>query len=102
VTLTVGSAGIAVVNYDVAFSAPSCVAFVDFAMSGANTRTPAFVTGEQILSLGFDAPFVNTTFSKAVVLTGLTAGSTTFTLKYNSSTGGTVTFYSRNLNVVCF
>lgn len=98
VTVTIGANGIALVSIyahlgnDTATSASA----MSFFMSGANTSTP--VDGYAIFynaSVNSAQGWIGATF----MLTGLAAGSTTFTANYRVN-GGTGTFLSRQLSVV--
>lgn len=70
--------------------------YVDFAISGTNTRSASDTT-----ALIQGATAQNYNMSKVTVLTGLTAGSCTFKMKYRV-TGGTGTFANRNIIVEPF
>lgn len=94
VTVTVGVNGIALVTIGCAqANTAGNYNNMSFAVSGASTVAAA--DGNAMSNNG-------TTFlsaSKTVMLTGLTAGSNTFTAKYDT-TGGTATFQNRQISVV--
>lgn len=96
VTAVIGASGIAMVIFSatMANNTGSSVSSVSFVASGANTIS----AGTYGLGNTFAANF-SFTSSRAVTLTGLTAGSTTFTLKYEVN-GGTGTFASREISVI--
>jgi hypothetical protein len=95
VTVTIGANGLALVSI-------SCISAnsganenrMTYAMSGTNTLAAADANCV-VSGLGT----ANVTTSRTKVLTGLTPGSTTFTLSYRV-TGGTGTFSNREISVV--
>ena len=71
--------------------------FVSFAVSGATTVAAT----DDYSGFCFNgAASMQVTSGRAIVLTGLTAGSNTFTLKYRSVSGASVTFRRRTISVV--
>lgn len=97
VTATVGASGMALVMISVGslnFSANPSSGLISFAMSGANVVSA---------SDGESAQAGNTTNGISpnlqILLTGLTAGSTTFKMKYRA-TAGTVNFINRRIAVI--
>jgi hypothetical protein len=69
---------------------------VGCALSGANTVAAQDATGLAIHAI---AGILALRHSAVTVMTGLTPGSTTFTLKYRAVGGGAVTFINREINV---
>jgi hypothetical protein len=71
---------------------------ISFAVSGATTVTAA----DQYGTLQFYGAATNAQFavSSAVVITGLTAGSNTFTMKFKSNGSNSAFFENRNISVV--
>lgn len=100
VTVTIGPAGIAVVFLDFQYiNSQTSSGTMHYAMSGANTASPFSLDGVDVFNT--DPGNAITTFARAQVLTGLTAGSTTFTAKYTGSVLG-AEFYRRHIQVVSF
>lgn len=100
VTVTIGANGVALlVVSSQSFQANNgAQSFASFSASGANT-----IAASDANALAFGLPTVGSgmmaQFSKVKILTGLTPGSTTFTLAYRVS-GGTGTFTFRDISVV--
>ena len=98
VTVTVTTVGKAVVTLtsfiSTATSDNGC--FVGFAVSGATT-----VSAADTQSLKFYSPSgtAETVTTATYLVTGLTAGSNTFTAKYRSEAGWTCTYANRNIIV---
>lgn len=102
VTVTIGASGIAlvVINSINANSNSSSASYASFAASGANTITA--IDGNSAESV-YPASFTNFSATKTIFLTGLTAGSTTFKMKYKiAAGGGTATFSNRTIGVIPF
>lgn len=103
VTTTIGANGLALVSLksDVANTVSVAFCFISVAISGATTTAAADSNG--VLWQDFTANG-NGTASAVYLLTGLTAGSTTFKMKYRVQTGGggagTGTFTNRRIAVV--
>lgn len=94
VTVTVGSSGKALISLSAEhFNSVGDATFMDVTLSGANTRAASDST----------ALFLRSTAAiraaSSFMLSGLSAGSTTFTAKYKV-TSGTGTFLARNISVV--
>lgn len=94
VTVTVGANGLLLVSYYVnMFNSTTQNTFVTFSLSGANTQA---ANDNYSLSMYGTAQYnIGTT----VLVTGLSAGSTTVKMKYRVS-GGTGTFLNRRISVV--
>jgi hypothetical protein len=96
VTLTVGSSG----KVEVTVSAhidpgtSNTHASMDFALSVGNTRAASDTTA----LINYNPLIIRA--SAATLLTGLSAGSTTFTAKYKSDGGATQAFAYRSISVV--
>ena len=102
VTLTTGTKALVIINAGVSSNITNAQARYSFAVSGATTlaaddlRSAYFKTCPTLVG-GQGA--VNVTGSFAMVLTGLTAGSNTFTMKYKAF-GDSSSFQSRNITIV--
>jgi len=93
VTATIGSRGLALVTFSCEMSNSGGFNVVSYAVSGANT-----IAASDDISVVTSVTAAET-YSRTVLLTGLTAGSTTFTMKYRV-TAGTGTFLRRRIAVV--
>jgi hypothetical protein len=100
VTITTGTSVIVLITADLGDPA-NTAGFIraSFAVSGATTRAAS--DNEALVASGAaistSDPFG--TYSRAVVITGLTAGSNVFTMKYKVS-AGTASFQNRNIVIV--
>jgi hypothetical protein len=100
VTVTVGPLGIAIVSCAARISVTgSTSGYVGFAASGANTISAS--SSDSVVGFALSGTNFDTRAGEAVVLTGLTPGSTTFTMKYFAGIG-TPTFSDRKIGVVTF
>lgn len=103
VTTTIGASGKALVilSANLWNSGASQASFMSFAMSGANTAA-----ADDSLAIMQRTQAVGQTFAGAVsgvfLLTGLTAGSTTFKAKYRSGSSSTSNFQYRRIAVIPF
>lgn len=94
VTVTVGANGILLIAIAAeATNSGAFFCFNSFALSGANTLAAA--NDYRGIELGTS----NNSIGRTVILTGLTPGSTTVTMKFMVN-GGTGTFLNRTLGVV--
>lgn len=97
VTLTTGTSVFVALTCGMLKSSISNFAYMSFAVSGATTRAAndndAAVMGSAVANIG-------ATVATNVVVTGLTAGSNTFTAKYHNDGGTTWTFNRRSLVVI--
>lgn len=97
-TVTIGSTGRALVTLYTAHnnSVASSVVFMGFAVSGATT-----VAAADDFALAFTSPVGGGGIRHGAswLVTGLNAGSTTFTAKYKISVSGTGTWTDRKLTV---
>jgi CRP-like cAMP-binding protein len=89
VTVTIGANGLAMVLFSA--TAFSTQTYVSFAMSGANTQAASDTNAS--IAAGTSRQ------GAPILLTGLTAGSTTFKLKYRVASG-TGTFLDRRIAVI--
>lgn len=100
VTATIGTNGLALITFTIdAFNTVAGdYAACAVAISGATTRAAAapYETLIQMPAAGT----VEAKQSYSVVITALTPGSTTFTLKYRAIVGGTASFGAREISVV--
>lgn len=99
VTVDIGDNGLALVTMyaQMTQSNNTGSALFTVALSGANT-----VAADSSIQVRYQA-FANNAIShggNTVLLTGLTPGSTTFTMKYAAATTGTATFANRKISVV--
>ena len=95
VTVTVGASGIVLIAFSsYIFNTGTNTSFVSYAVSGANTTAASDANGVQMKMNSSDA-----TYSRMTIITGLTAGSTTFTLSYRT-TAGTATYSNRTISIV--
>lgn len=95
VTLTTGTAAKVTVTSYVSNSVTGNGALVSFAITGASS-----VSTSDSYALGSSGAAGHYRLgSRVFVVTGLTAGSNTFTSKYRADTGGTATFVFRNILV---
>lgn len=72
---------------------------MDFAISGATTRSASLTTAAKGPGVGLTETNA-LRYSTAIYLTGITAGSNTFTAKYRSWNGGTVYWKDREIFVM--
>jgi hypothetical protein len=101
ITVTTGTSALVIITCGIGNSSNSGVAmYAGFAVSGAST-VAASDTSAAYASYGAGA--INggsrDTVATALVITGLSAGSNTFTLKYRTS-AGTATFADRRIQVL--
>lgn len=98
VTVTVGANGIAIVMISsyISIGTSNSAALVSFAVSGANT-----ISASDINAFEYQAYTANSEsqLGTSITLIGLTAGSTTFKMKYRVSSG-TASFKNRNISVL--
>jgi hypothetical protein len=93
VTVTTGTK--ALVSISAAFvNSTTNQAWFSFAVSGATTVAASDTFGALLTSTGYFA------FSRTFMLTGLSPGSNTFTMKYRDAAVGTATFENRNIIVI--
>ena len=96
VTITVPSTGVVLVSMSAAMNIPSAeqAARAGVALTGANT-----VAVDDGLAL--DSQTIYSSASRTFLITGLTAGSTTFTMKYSTTSSGSAAgFRRRSLSVI--
>lgn len=101
VTVDIGSSGKAVVFlYTHAVPGASQAGYASFALSGANSQAATDALSLYAIVQGGAG---NPTYSAVFVLTGLTAGSTTFKMKYRALTSGhSCAFSNRRIAVIPF
>lgn len=93
VTVTIGASGMCFVGIDAAIaSSAGNQAWISFAASGANTISAIDTYGYNTAAATFQQGG-----TKISLLTGLAAGSTTFTMKYKCATSGTITAANRHI-----
>lgn len=104
-TVTIGATGMAIVSYFaiVACSNTAQYNYMCFDSTGANVISAATYSGSsynfQTWFRGFDASYA-CTVGRTVLVTGLTAGSTTFRMHYAVSGGATANYRERSISVV--
>lgn len=94
VTVVIGANGLAYVDWSAGLYNVAGQKYCGVALSGANT-----VAANDNESIRNDAATFAGIQSRAKLFTGLTPGSTTFTLKFRTASG-TANFFSRNLLVI--
>lgn len=99
VTVTIGNSGMAQVTIFANTQSTSATgrSEMSFAVSGANTQSPG--TDTALMQIAVSAGVAQAS-SSTFLLTGLNAGSTTFTAKYQRNVGGTSTFAARKISVI--
>ncbi|MER5252893.1 hypothetical protein [Streptomyces sp. NPDC002855] len=100
VTVTTGTMALVIVTAAIGSSTTTGGALASFAVSGASTVAAAdqYAIGEaeqEDASSWFSA-------SRYTMLTSLTAGSNTFTMKYRTVSAGTASFFWRTISVIAF
>jgi len=93
VTITTGTKALVIITSKIAIGGTGTSNFVGYAVSGATTISATDATG---LFCNVASPRA----SSASRLTTLTAGSNTFTLKYKSGDGNTVSFGNREIIII--
>ena len=97
-TLTTGTKVLIIMSAEVNVGATTNKARFGFAVSGATTLA-ASETNNMVIQ-GNNSAASNNQVSNSFILTGLTAGSNTFTAKFMSSLGDSVSFAKRFLSVI--
>lgn len=97
VTVTTGTKALVMITCELEMTATTDRAFMSYAVSGATTiaASDAFA-----LNMKIAAAQTIDAHSYAYIVTGLTAGSNTFTTQFRSSSGSTVYFANRRISVV--
>ena len=98
VTITTGTKVLIIMSAEVNVGATTNKARFGFAVSGATTLA-ASETNNMVIQ-GNNSAASNNQVSNSFILTGLTAGSNTFTAKFMSSLGDSVSFAKRFLSVI--
>jgi hypothetical protein len=102
VTVTTGTTALVILYYNGGTNSgdANCASFMSFAVSGATTISAADARSVGLTSAGNS--FVMGSGSGVFVVSGLTAGSNTFTAKYRSTAGGgaTTPFAERQIMVI--
>lgn len=96
VTLTTGTTALVSLTAGAALSISAAGLFVSVAVSGATTLAASNANGVQfdVSTANYNLPLATT-----YVLTGLTAGTNTFTLNYANSGAATGTYFNRAITV---
>lgn len=99
VTVTIGNSGMALVLLQAnGTSTASNYSYIGFAISGASTIA---ASDSMALQYSVWSSGIQTQAGAPFLVTGLTAGSTTFKMKYRVA-GGTGTFLNRRISVIPF
>jgi hypothetical protein len=97
VTVTTGTKALVILTCELEMTSTSDRAFMSYAVSGATTiaSSDAFA-----LNMKIAAAQTIDAHSYAYIVTGLTAGSNTFTTQFRSGSGATIYFANRRISVV--
>lgn len=96
VTLATGTTALMMVSVTGSVNPAPTTIIVGVAVSGATTLA---VSGQSNAAyVGMSGGYIGT-MTLAKVITGLTAGTNTFTIQYQSGAGNTASFYDRNITV---
>lgn len=95
-TVTTGTKALVIVSAGIYNDTADKAGYMHFAVSGASTV--AADTAKALVVRGVVARYVQA--SKVIRVTGLTAGSNTFTAKYATETGGTAHFTQRQIAAI--
>jgi hypothetical protein len=96
VTLTTGTKALVLINSTLFKQSSGSNAYVGFAVSGATTLAASNTTALNYVA----AAYYDSRLSVSHRITGLTAGSNTFTLKYRQNGGGTAEYSNREIIVI--
>jgi hypothetical protein len=97
VTVTTGTKALVVFSCQFENGASSLEAYMSFGVTGATTSA---ATDARAIKLFTGAFAWVGTLTQGFIITGLTAGSNTFTTKYRMQTGGSMGFNNRYISVV--
>lgn len=95
VTVTTGTKALVIVTGYLYAGNTNSGAYMGFAVSGAST-----VAADDAYALRAESQLMKVGASAAFLVTGLTAGSNTFTAKYRVFSGSTASFRNRHITVV--
>jgi len=97
VTLNTGTRALVIVSAQATSATTGATGIISFDVTGATTRT---TKDEE--SLRISIPVANNTFraSAAFIISELTAGSNTFTMKYKGANTSTVNYSNRQISVI--
>jgi hypothetical protein len=99
VTITTGTTALVTVSATLLQNGLDVGGFVSFAVSGATTISASDDNGISGVGTGVER-YGQASFSRTFLLSGLTAGSNVFTMKYRASAGTTMNFLRRSLTVI--
>lgn len=99
VTVTTGSKALVIVTATMANNSSNAYSYMDFAVSGATTRSASDSTAAIVRQTGASSGQNQEIRLSSASVVSLTAGSNTFTSKYRVS-GGTGTFINREIIVI--
>jgi hypothetical protein len=97
VALTTGTKALVIVSAQVTSATTGAAGIVSFDVTGATTRT---TKDEEALRINI--PVANNIFraSAGFIISGLTAGSNTFTMKHKGATTASVSYSNRQISVI--
>jgi len=98
VTLTTGTKALIIFGANVNNNGSEIPSYMSVAVSGATTLASSDNYSLQLFTSSSNRPKFGA--SRAVLLTGLTAGSNTFSTQYKTGSSGTAGFEQRNIMVV--
>ncbi len=96
VTINTGTSVLVILTCNATKGTSGNTAFMGFAVSGATTAAASDAQAAHAQGIGAG----DSTLSRAVLVTGLTAGTNTFTAKYHNDGGATWTFLYRTICVI--
>ena len=99
VTVTTGTRALVMISASQRSTISGAQAYMNFAVSGATTRAEQ-ANENTNTSWGTVTGGMNEVASVQILVTGLTAGSNTFTAKYSAPVGDTVSFQNRKITVI--
>lgn len=99
VTITTGTKALVIISCWMANTQSSYQNYASFAVSGATTIAASDTRSSYFG--GSNSPYqARAGFASVFLITSLTAGSNTFTMKYRAEAGGTSNFVDRNISVI--
>lgn len=98
VTVTTGTRALVILTGQIQSTTAARQVWMGFAVSGATTVAAADTQALMLTTSGISAPTIQV--SASFLVTGLTAGSNTFTAKYKSDSGATAYFSNRGITVI--
>ena len=96
-TVTTGTRALVIISAEIELAATSSRGYMSYAVSGATTIAASDAFS---INIKTNADQTIDAHSYAYIVTGLTAGSNTFTTQYKSGQGNTIYFANRRISVV--